>query len=226
VATTGFEYFRITEIDGELSYVAQPGGREPTRFKRVAGGENWARFENPAHDFPQGIEYRRKGEELHASVSGPGEGAEDKVIRFAYVPCDSLSVDSADVTAIKSIRSESNRAIARHDVEAVVTSLDEDYVITISSGEILYGRAPQDESWAGHFAEFPDVVYLRTPAQVTLSNAYPLAVENGTWEGSMTTPNGKLEKGGSYTAMWRKVDGIWKIRSELFVGLICEGVDC
>ena len=137
-----------------------------------------------------------------------------------------LPADSADVAAIKSIRAESNRAIARHDSETVVASLDEDYVITISSGEILYGRAPQVESWARHFAEFPDVVYIRTPTQVTLSNAYPLAVENGSWEGSMTTPNGTLEKDGSYTAMWRKVDGVWKIRSELFVGLNCEGVDC
>ena len=53
-----------------------------------------------------------------------------------------------------------------------------------------------------------------------------LAIENGTWEGSRTTPNGKLNNSGSYTASWRKVDGAWKIRSELFVGLACEGADC
>ncbi len=47
----------------------------------------------------------------------------------------------------------------------------------------------------------------------------PLAIENGTWVGTMTTPNGGLERGGQYTAAWRKTDGAWKIYSELFVVL-------
>jgi len=38
--------------------------------------------------------------------------------------------------------------------------------------------------------------------------------------------NGKLENGGQYTAAWRKTDGIWRIYSELYVGLYCNGVDC
>lgn len=227
-ATKGFEYFRMVDIDGTQSYVAQPGGRPPTVFKRTSGGKGWVRFENLDHDFPQRIEYRREGAGLHATVSGVGGDGAERVIRFDYRPCDSLAPVNAgaDVAAIKAIREESNLAIARHDVETVVSSLDEDYVITISTGDILYGREPQAATWADHFAEFRDVVYVRTPTEVTISDAYPLAIENGTWEGSRTTPNGKLNNSGSYTASWRKVDGAWKIRSELFVGLACEGADC
>jgi hypothetical protein len=73
--TTGFEYLRIVDLDGVQSFIAQPGGKPPTAFKRTAGGENWVRFENPDHDFPQCIEYRREGDALHAEVSGPGETA-------------------------------------------------------------------------------------------------------------------------------------------------------
>ena len=161
--TKGFEYFRILDIDGTQSYVAQPGGRPPTVFKRTSGGKGWVRFENLDHDFPQRIEYRREGAGLHATVSGAGSDGAERVIRFDYRPCDSLAPVNAgaDVAAIKAIREESN-----------------------------------------------------------------LAIENGTWEGSRTTPNGKLNNSGSYTASWRKVDGAWKIRSELFVGLACEGADC
>jgi hypothetical protein len=67
---------------------------------------------------------------------------------------------------------------------------------------------------------------VRTPSEITLSEAYPLAIEHGTWVGSRTTENGKLENGGQYTAAWRKTDGVWRIYPELFVGLYCNGADC
>jgi ketosteroid isomerase-like protein len=133
---------------------------------------------------------------------------------------------SEDADSIRSLRAESNQAIAVHDVNALIHLLDDEYVIAASSGDILQGRDENAESWTGHFADFPDVVYIRTPLEVTVSEAYPLAIENGTWVGSMTAANGKLEKGGRYTAGWRKVAGVWKIRSELFVALYCHGIDC
>jgi len=86
--TTGFEYIRIAEQDGVQSFIAQPGGRPPTSFKRTAGGERWVRFENPDHDFPQRIEYRRDGDALHAEVAGPGDNGEETVIGFDYHPCN------------------------------------------------------------------------------------------------------------------------------------------
>jgi ketosteroid isomerase-like protein len=217
--TTGFEYFRIADLDSIQSFIAQPGGQPPVSFGRTAGGENWIRFENPDHDFPQRIEYRREGQVLHAEVSGPGENGNDAVIGFDYRPCGPQTSPSEDTNAIRLTRESSNQAIAGHDVDGILSFLEEEYVITISSGAIMYGREKQAESWAGHFAEFPDVVYVRTPLEVTISDSQPLAIENGSWIGTMTTPNGALEKGGQYTAAWRKVDGAWKIYSELFVVL-------
>jgi hypothetical protein len=87
--TTAFEYLRIVEVDGIPSYIAQPGGRPPTAFKRTAGGESWIRFENPRHDFPQRIEYRREGDALHAEIAGPGEEGEELVISFNFRRCRS-----------------------------------------------------------------------------------------------------------------------------------------
>ncbi len=85
--TTAFEYLRIVEMDGVLTYIAQPGGRPPTAFKRTAGGESWIRFENPAHDFPQRIEYRRDGDGLHAEIAGSGDNGSERVIPFDYRRC-------------------------------------------------------------------------------------------------------------------------------------------
>ena len=85
--TTGFEYLRIVDLDGTPSYIAQPGGRSPTVFRSTAGGAGWMRFENPEHDFPQRIEYRREGDALHAEIAGPGEDGKELVIAFDYRPC-------------------------------------------------------------------------------------------------------------------------------------------
>lgn len=84
---TGFEFLRIVNTDGVLSLVAQPGDRPPTTFTRSAGGANWVRFENPDHDFPQRIEYRRDGATLKAEIAGPGSNGEEMVILFDYQLC-------------------------------------------------------------------------------------------------------------------------------------------
>jgi Domain of unknown function (DUF6265) len=87
--TTGFEYLRIVDVDEVPSYIAQPGGHPPVVFKSTAGGDGWIRFENPDHDFPQRIEYRREADTLHAEIAGAGEDGSDVVIAFDYRRCES-----------------------------------------------------------------------------------------------------------------------------------------
>lgn len=83
-----FEFLRIGPADGGLTYFAQPGGRPPTPFLRSDGGPQWIRFDNPSHDFPQRIEYRREGDTLHAEISGPGREGTPLVIGVDYTRCD------------------------------------------------------------------------------------------------------------------------------------------
>lgn len=131
-----------------------------------------------------------------------------------------------DAETIEALRMQSNEAIARHDVGAIRSFLNDDYVITISTGAIERSRDEHSRGFARHFVEFPDVVYVRTPSAITISDTYPLAIEQGTWVGTRTSENGKLESGGQYTAAWKKTDSGWKIYSELFVALYCRGADC
>lgn len=74
--TVFFEYLRIeVEDGGPLVYLASPKGRHPpTRFARVDQGPQWIAFENPTHDFPQRIEYRRAGTQLTMTISGQEQG--------------------------------------------------------------------------------------------------------------------------------------------------------
>ena len=71
-----FEFLRIELRDGKPTYVAQPGGGAATAFAATFVSDTAARFENPQHDFPQGIAYRRVGtDSLVASIDGPQGGA-------------------------------------------------------------------------------------------------------------------------------------------------------
>ena len=84
----GFEFLRIEAENGmPVRYLAQPGGQAPTAFALEARGENWIRFENPEHDFPQRIEYRRDGDRLAAVISGPGEDGADFSVTFEFSRC-------------------------------------------------------------------------------------------------------------------------------------------
>ena len=157
------------------------------------------------------------------SEYGPGLAL---VIALSLAASSLDAGEEGDAGSIRSLRAESNQAIASHDPDAIVSFFDEEYVISVSTGAIELGRDNQARGWAEHFAAYPDVVYVRTPVEITISEAYPVAMETGTWTGRMTTANGLLEKGGQYSAGWRKVDGVWRIRSELFIPLYCRGDGC
>jgi hypothetical protein len=85
--TTEFEFMRIETRDGVTRFVAVLEGQAPTPFRLTASGAQWARFENPQHDFPQRIEFRRTPSGLHAEIAGPGKDGKEEVIPFEYRSC-------------------------------------------------------------------------------------------------------------------------------------------
>jgi hypothetical protein len=85
--TVSFEFMRIETRDGETNFIAVLAGQEPTKFKLTASGADWARFENPQHDFPKRIEFRLTGSGMHAEIAGPGRDGKEEVIPFEYRRC-------------------------------------------------------------------------------------------------------------------------------------------
>jgi ketosteroid isomerase-like protein len=139
-------------------------------------------------------------------------------------PC--ASQQGPDQYQIRSLRAQSNQAIARQDVPGIVSFLDNEFQITTGNGRLLSGRAGMERAFVEQFAQFEDAAYVRTPESVEVASSAPFASEAGTWVGSWTAPDGVVRTGGSYAAYWRKVGGTWRIRSELFVTLFCEGAGC
>ena len=81
--TVEFEYLRIEQRADGIYYVAHPKARCPgTDFKLTRASATEAVFENPQHDFPKRIIYRKTGDDsLTATIDG-GEGT--KAMSFSY----------------------------------------------------------------------------------------------------------------------------------------------
>jgi len=74
-STTEFEQLRIAEEGADLVYHANPSGQAPTQFRSFAITDSSISFQNPQHDFPQRILYRRvTRDSLVARIEGERGG--------------------------------------------------------------------------------------------------------------------------------------------------------
>ena len=75
------EKLRIIVKDRQLWYVADvPENKEPVYFKMTVISDNEFICDNPEHDFPKKIHYKRDGNKMTAVISGNG-----KSIEFLFV---------------------------------------------------------------------------------------------------------------------------------------------
>lgn len=140
----------------------------------------------------------------------------------AQVP-NTLAQDEAE---IRVARTFSNKSIARRNVAGVGESLDADFVAVIGDGSFV----PSREAYLKLFKQDFDspktsLTYERIADSVEVSATKPLAAEHGHWIGSRA--DGSIAYTGTYMAMWRHGALGWKLRSELYVTLVChDGTPC
>ena len=72
--TTAYEMIVLREQGDQLAYEAHPSGQAPTTFVSTRISASELVFENPAHDFPQEVGYRRDGNRLFAWIRGAQNG--------------------------------------------------------------------------------------------------------------------------------------------------------
>ncbi len=119
-----------------------------------------------------------------------------------------------EVMLIQSLRTASNEALAKHDVDGMSQYWLDDLVLIRGNSSHLAGKDTIVAAWRKLFKDYPKISYIRIPAQITISNNDTLAWETGTWKAFNSYSNG-----GSYSAMWKKTNNSWKILAELFVSL-------
>jgi Domain of unknown function (DUF6265) len=81
--TVQYEYLRIEERKTGIVYIASPNGAKPTEFKLTKFGAESVTFENPQHDNPKVITYRKTKDGLSARIDGD-EGGEPVSQDFTF----------------------------------------------------------------------------------------------------------------------------------------------
>jgi hypothetical protein len=78
-----YELVVVREQAGQLAYQAHPSGQPSAVFVSTSVTDSSVVFENPQHDFPQKVGYRREGETLSAWIEGALNGMPRRV-DFSY----------------------------------------------------------------------------------------------------------------------------------------------
>jgi hypothetical protein len=156
----------------------------------------------------------------------------DRLIFLAIAGATFLSrVSFAEIptSAVRALRTQSNAAIAAHDVGRLRSVLDDDYHgIQGTSGELDSGGEATARSYGEEeFADPTFVTYRRTPGSIVMAQSGRRIAETGHWVGIWRKSDGTMRKTGIYLAMWIPSGSTWRLKSESFVTLSCTGsADC
>jgi Domain of unknown function (DUF6265) len=85
--TREYEFVRIMAVDGRLAYVAKPSAQAEATFPVKTLEDGLVVFENPTHDFPQRVIYRRNADgtitaRIEGTIKGEARGRD-----FPYRRC-------------------------------------------------------------------------------------------------------------------------------------------
>ncbi len=87
--TVEYEFLQIRDLPDGLTYIAKPSGQAEAQFKIASKTADEIVFENPTHDFPQRIRYKRVGaDRLEARIEGTMNGKSRSMdFPYARVAC-------------------------------------------------------------------------------------------------------------------------------------------
>jgi Domain of unknown function (DUF4440) len=127
-----------------------------------------------------------------------------------------------DEAAIRAARGRLDEALARRQLAAMNDELVENVSITGPVWRTV-GRDQLLQAYTRLLSARPDLVWIREPQTVRINASWLFASESGEWREQWREGGALTELRGSYLALWRKVEGHWRLDAEVFVPLSCEG---
>lgn len=116
---------------------------------------------------------------------------------------------------IRAARISSNAAIAKKDIAAVAKYWADNYVEISSDGSLISGKVAVVADWKKMFEGDPSIRFERQFGTIEFARGGTVAIEKGIL--IYTSP---YNYKGYYTALWRKIEGVWVTQMENFVSIL------
>jgi ketosteroid isomerase-like protein len=135
---------------------------------------------------------------------------------------------AAEATTLRRLRLENNAAMAHRDLAQTMAIAADDYVLVGGNDGVHRSKADMQSIWAGDFADPKGLPCVRTPDRFEIGEygGVRRAAETGAWVCPAATPQGEERLSGRYFAHWSKRSGSWKVVSDNYVTLRCDGPGC
>jgi ketosteroid isomerase-like protein len=130
---------------------------------------------------------------------------------------------SSDQKAIQRVRQANNAALKGHNAAGVAAAYLDNFFLLTSTNGFFTGKEAVQNIYQSVFTARLDVLFVRTPSAIMVNRDWNMASENGNWTGTWTVNGAPIAVGGDYYAKWHKIDGIWKLRSEVYTQFDCSG---
>jgi ketosteroid isomerase-like protein len=124
---------------------------------------------------------------------------------------------AADEAAVREADVASVRAIAAKQIDATVSSYDEQASILMPNAPIMTGREDIRKAWEQMFA-IPGFNLAPKTTRIEVARSGDLAYAQGTYEFAANDPQGKpINDHGKFVVVWKKqTDGAWKIVADIW----------
>ena len=128
----------------------------------------------------------------------------------------------ASEAQIRDARKQYDAAIAQRDF-ASLSKLATAEVQMIGAASRSTGIAALQEALKRLVEKRPDLTLKCDLQAIEVNEAWNVASERGRWRETWTEQGSPVDLGGSYLAMWKRIDGRWLLDAWLFVPLSCKG---
>ncbi len=202
-ATKGSEVLRLVEMAGGVFYVSKVTHNVlPIAFRMTGCDDGRFVFENPAHDFPRRLEYRRESDRrLIVHVSDGGE----KGFTLDFVRAPPTAEPGAVVLAAEDARFA---AMIAANPEAMRSAFADDLEYVHSNGEVE-DREQLIESIVSGRRRYAEVTELEREVVMLTPDA---ALVRGRGRFRVFAGPAPLDLRIRYLAVYGRDDGAWKLR--------------
>ena len=126
----------------------------------------------------------------------------------------------AEELAVRSISMKWLELNKSHDSEGMTTLFADDGIVYRQNQEPKAGVTAIKNFFIRDFEQNPKAISNWNTDRIEISSSGDLAIEYGSWKDTGRGPDGLVDDQGKYVTLYRKVNGVWKVTTDISISTI------